>query len=336
MSQGQESDTVFFKQAYTNYLVHLTQTMVKDGKAKADKMDIIPYETWYVSLETEFTKHMTKAVEEAVARKSQSIPLMTMRSWFQNVHTSSSSQNQEPNNLSSAFTMENVHKAAELATTSLAMSTTEQPLVATNIVTSPSSSVIAQQQQPANLCPQLALFNVQTNKSNESNLVELLANFFAKIFKINKISSASDAKSYRPPNHLTYDYISTLTHKIMQVVYDTIKEPTEVHNHETNEIVIACVDYQDYQRACGISVDCGCYKKFKVPHFYFSINGVHHTREQVEMMSDIDRQKAKASNHVKQQIVNGDKNRVSTCEMSRTAIHQHQAQYKYTYKYSNI
>jgi hypothetical protein len=312
MSQGQESDIDFFPQAYTDYLVDYAQTMVNDGKEKADKMDIIPYETWYKSLETEFKKHIAKVVQEAVASKLQSVPLMTMRSWFQNVHTSSTQVQPRKNDTPfPLMTVQTVQQAAIHATDSMLMTagTGVQPLTNYENKTSPAPD-------PLNfvlLQPQLINTNSVALRPKEANedycLVEKLTKYFDEIFKLYKINSSSSMIA--PPKHLSIEAISHLTIKIKEEVFNTIKEPKQVQDANSGEITMACVDYQDYQRGCGISTDCGCYEKFKVPHFYFSTRGVPFTEEQIAKMSPQQIQEARTSTHVKAPILNCDKNRVS-------------------------
>jgi hypothetical protein len=153
------------------------------------------------------------------------------------------------------------------------------------------------------------LTETTTTKCDDSVTAQALTHFFFNLFKVYSVANAKPEF----PSHLTPDCMALLKKQLEEAVYHVIKDVQEVRDRESGDIIFASIEYQDYQRACGIEKECKCFEKYKVPHFFYSIKGVHYTRDDVDNMTEEELMKARkdCSLKISDDIIHSDKNKVS-------------------------
>jgi len=153
------------------------------------------------------------------------------------------------------------------------------------------------------------LTETTTTKCDDSVTAQALTHFFFNLFKVYSVANAKPEF----PSHLTPDCMALLKKQLEEAVYHVIKDVQEVRDRESGDIIFASIEYQDYQRACGIEKECKCFEKYKVPHFFYSIKGVHYTRDDVDNMTEEELMQARkdCSLKISDDIIHSDKNKVS-------------------------
>lgn len=171
------------------------------------------------------------------------------------------------------------------------------------------NNIVSSNGKPAKTTGHISALMTEESTTDYAETVthEPLTLFFLQLFNLYKVSTAK----IDMPNHLSVDYLQSLEGSIKEEVYNIIKDSRQMKDPTTGEIVIACIDYQDYQRHCGISADCGCALKYLKPHFYYSTAGCPYTEEQIEKMDHSALVKAREEQREKIRLIDCDNNKVS-------------------------
>lgn len=265
----------------------------------------------------EYNKYVMQLISTSDANQ---IIIPSKDTWLRERLQTQTSQLQHRTSSVSASS-EQIHQAVYTATNSFNMPVNVTPPLQTQIITTSAQSQLGSQQREAdvtttaqNTQPLIKansiLTETTTTKCDDSVLAhEALTNFFFNLFKVYSVANAKAEF----PNHLTSESMTKLKKQLEVSVYQLIKDVQEVRDSQSDEIIFASIEYQDYQRACGIEKDCKCFEKYKVPHFFYSIKGVHYTQDDVDNMTEVELMKARkdCSLKISDDIIHSDKNRVS-------------------------
>lgn len=320
MSQESEvtcTDDNFFHNEYTAHIVALAQAHAKSSSKNNRTHFIVPSQAqWTSNITQEYERFIAVITQQAVKQGSLRVELPSMREWFVKYNKARVEASQIIEASISSTAPVSVLAAAAEATASIgSISRSNSKIIPINKDDIDHAQPVKTTSSASNpLERKTEVTEESTTQYIDSvTTTDKLAEHFLGLFKAYNVSSAIAASAIDPPSHLSVECLLQLERDIKAEVYNRVKYSHETKDPQTGEIVIACIDYQDYQRSCGVYTECGCYDKYKVPHFFFSMEGMRLSKEQIECMTsdELTLARANASSKSKDTIINCDKNKVS-------------------------
>jgi hypothetical protein len=299
------------------YLAHVI-SLAKEAANRGESLTVPSKEEW--KLETkEYEAYVEQLVRENVNQGVLVFTAPTKQEWCLKKKNTASAENVErqesiaSTNLQSMAPISTIATSTDVINSSIpvdnsALQLTAQMTSSTTTNTSPSTGL--------GQVPSTIIISV-----DESTSTEQLTQHFLKLFKLFNVSTNS-AKIIKP-SHLTIDFIEQTQREIEEEVYRIIKDCREVADPDTKQIMIASIDFQDYQRKCSILSECQCQQKYKKPHFYFSMNPVHLSADQINSMSAVERKAAREQARALpvEQIITYNRNQVSATYLYEAFIY---------------
>jgi hypothetical protein len=282
------------------YLAHVI-SLAKEAANRGGSFTVPSKEEW-MHEKKEYEAYLERLIRDNVNQGVVTLILPTKQEWYFNKQTEAAT---------------NLQLIAPISTTSTDVLNAYKPIADVNEATSAqfvSSAVISTSPSTApNQLP--SIFDDSSRQDNSKQKIyadenEQLIQHFLKLFKLYSVTNSTTR--IIEPLHLTVKCLQEIKTSIETEVYTIIKECDQVTDPDTKQIVMASIDYQDYQRSCSITTDCQCQERYRKPHFFFSMNPITHSADEVDKMSPHERSKARERGRVKTivPVINYDKNLV--------------------------